>query len=226
MNGHEDDQGLVEACRAGRTEAFGRLVMRYKDRLNATLVRLTGSAEDAQDLVQDAFVRAYQKLEHFQGSSSFYTWVYRIAVNLALSERRKRKSPLRLSDFPAFDPADSPDDSEHSDPTARLERLERAALVQRALLELAPEFRKVVVLKDLEGMRYEEIAEVLEVPVGTVRSRLHRGRCDLRGRLEALLEGRAGGRPERLGRNGNRNETGAPEPDDRSRVGLDDPVGT
>lgn len=222
MSGNEDDQRLVEACRAGRTEAFGRLVMRYKDRLNATLVRLTGSVEDAQDLVQDAFLRAYQKLDRFQGSSSFYTWVYRIAINLALSERRKRKPPVRLSDVPTFDPAEAPDDHERSSPSAHVERLEREALVQKALLELAPEFRAVVVLKDLEGMRYDEIATTLNIPVGTVRSRLHRGRCDLREQLETLLGDRAECRPDRL----RHFEAGAPGRDDRTRVGLDDPVGT
>ncbi len=222
MNGREDDQELVGACRAGRTEAFGRLVMRYKDRLHATLVRLTGSVEDAQDLVQDAFLRAYEKLDHFQGSSSFYTWVYRIAVNLALSERRKRKPPLRLSDVPSFDPANAADDLERSDPTAPIERRERETMVQKALLELSPDFRKVVILKDLEGMRYEEIAEVLGVPVGTVRSRLHRGRCELKGRLEVMMGERVEGRPERV----RTIETRGPGRDDRTPVGLDDPVGT
>lgn len=184
----EDDRELIEACRNGRVEAFGRLVMRYKDRLYPTLLRLTGNAEDALDLIQDTFLRAYQKIDGFHGESSFYTWIYRIAVNLALSERRKRKPPIRLSDVPAFDPADAADDPGRSDPSSRLERQERERLVQKALDQLPPDFRTVVVLKDLEGLRYETIAEVLNVPVGTVRSRLHRGRADLRSRLSALLD--------------------------------------
>lgn len=188
----EDERELIEACRAGRVEAFGRLVVRYKDRLYPTLLRFTGNAEDALDLIQDTFLRAYQKIDRFHGESSFYTWVYRIAVNLALSERRKRRPPIRLSDIPSFDPADAADDPGRSDPSSRLERREREQMVQKALDQLPPDFRAVVVLKDLEGLRYEKIAEILDIPVGTVRSRLHRGRAELRSRLGALLgEGEA-----------------------------------
>ena len=85
-----DDHSLVQECRAGHTEAFGTLVARYQERLYPTILRLLGSAEDAEDILQDAFVRAFQKLDQFQGDSSFYTWIYRIAVNLALSGYRRR----------------------------------------------------------------------------------------------------------------------------------------
>ncbi len=81
MSGFTDDESLIEACRAGETEAYGTLVRRYQDRLYPTVLRLTGCAEDAQDLLQETFLRAYQKLSRFHGESSFYTWVYRIAVN-------------------------------------------------------------------------------------------------------------------------------------------------
>src|SRR5881628_11926 len=91
MSGCLDDQCLIAACRAGKTEAFGVLVNRYQDRLYPTIFRLTGCAEDALDLLQETFLRAYEKLERFHGESSFYTWVYRIAINLALSDRRKRR---------------------------------------------------------------------------------------------------------------------------------------
>src|SRR5262249_5466148 len=99
-----DAQCLIDACRAGKTEAFGVLVNRYQDRLYPTLFRLTGCAEDALDLLQESFLRAYQKLDRFQGESSFYTWVYRIAVNLALSDLRKRRHGL--ANGLAFDPPD------------------------------------------------------------------------------------------------------------------------
>lgn len=187
MMGREDDQRLVEACRAGRTEAFGMLVLRYKDRLYPTIARLTGSPEDALDILQDAFLRAYQKLGHFQGGSSFYTWVYRIAVNLALSERRKRRPAIHRPGPLALDPAEAADDPERSDPAGPLELADRKRLVEQALETLAPEYRAVVVLKDMDGLRYEEIAETLGIPIGTVRSRLHRGRCELRDRLGPLL---------------------------------------
>ena len=96
-----DDQSLVQACRAGQTEAFGSLVARYQDRLYPTVLRLIGSAEDAEDVLQDTFVRAFEKLDQFQGESSFYTWIYRIAVNLALSGYRRRRVRSLLR--PKFD---------------------------------------------------------------------------------------------------------------------------
>ncbi len=175
-----DDERLIEACLAGEKEAFGSLVQRYQDRLYPTVFRISGCAEDAQDLLQDAFLRAFEKLDRFRGGSSFYTWLYRIAVNLALSGRRRRHPPTpRL----AIDPAD---DSSLTDPAMPAERAEREAIVQKALNALAPDHRAVVVLKDLEGLRYEQIAAILDVPIGTVRSRLHRARGELRDLLHVL----------------------------------------
>src|SRR3954463_7747762 len=130
MTGLNDDQPLIEACRAGQTEAFGELVRRYQDRLYPAILRLTGCAEDAHDLLQDAFLRAFQKLGRFHGDSSFYTWIYRIAVNLALSGRR-RKRAVGLGDFGGG--AELSDDPDESDPARPSERAERDALVQRAL---------------------------------------------------------------------------------------------
>ncbi|MFO0892781.1 MAG: sigma-70 family RNA polymerase sigma factor [Isosphaeraceae bacterium] len=188
--GAPDDDSLVSACRSGHTEAFGVLVRRYQDRLYPTIHHLLGSAEDAQDVVQDAFVRAFQKLDQFQGESSFYTWIYRIAVNLALSGRRSRKFSVfqglghRSSHQAAVELAD---ESSASDPSAALERGEREAIVADALGKLCPEHRAVVLLKDFDGCRYEEIGELLNIPVGTVRSRLHRARCELRLLLEGTL---------------------------------------
>jgi RNA polymerase sigma-70 factor (ECF subfamily) len=184
MSGSPDEKCLVDACRAGNTEAFGVLVRRYEGRLYPTAYRLTGSAEDALDLLQDAFLRAYEKLDRFHGESSFYTWVYRIAVNLALSGRRRKKSSARLNGS-SLDP---PDTIHECDPSLRLERDERARTIQEALDALAPDHRAVVVMKEYDGLRYEEIGAILGVPVGTVRSRLHRARCELRERLHALVD--------------------------------------
>ena len=202
MTGFDDDQPLIEAARAGRAEAFGELVRRYQGRLYPTLLRLTGSAEDAQDLLQEAFLRAYRKLDRFRGGSSFYTWLYRLAVNLALSHRRRRKGPARFSELRAEGGAEiePTGDPEQTDPTIPAERAERDALVQSALDALAPDHRAVVVLKEFDGLRYEEIAATLGIPVGTVRSRLHRARHELRGRLSGIIDER----PVRQG---------APDPD-------------
>ncbi len=191
MSRTPDDLSLVEACRSGRTEAFGLLVQRYQDRLYPTIARVVGSAGDPEDILQDAFVRAFEKLDQFQGESSFYTWIHRIAVNLALSGHRRRRvraapPPANRREAPrGLHPAD---ESVEADPAAPLERAERQRIVAAALDELSPEHRAVVVLKDFDGRSYEEIAETLGIPVGTVRSRLHRARCELRDRLRPLVD--------------------------------------
>jgi RNA polymerase sigma-70 factor (ECF subfamily) len=184
MSVGNEDQQLIEACRSGQTEAFGGLIHRYQDRLYPTALRLTGRPDDAFDLLQDAFLRAFQKLDRFHGDSSFYTWIYRIMVNLALTERRKRRKPGR-TEVPLA--TDLIDPSDTSDPADSLTRSERHSQVQIALNSLAPDHRAVVVMKEFDGLRYEEIASMLDVPVGTVRSRLHRARCELRDRLRGLV---------------------------------------
>jgi RNA polymerase sigma-70 factor (ECF subfamily) len=188
MLGGQDDKCLIDACRAGRTEAFGVLVSRYQDRLYPTVLRLAGCAEDAQDLMQDAFLQAFRKLGRFHGESSFYTWVYRIAVNLALSGHRRRRAAGRRRDRVPGAALATVSDPRADDPSAPLERAERDRLVQAALSALAPDHRAVVVMKEFDGLRYDEIGAILGVPVGTVRSRLHRARCELRTRLHALMD--------------------------------------
>jgi RNA polymerase sigma-70 factor (ECF subfamily) len=186
-----DDHSLVAACRAGQTEAFGALVLRYQERLYQTILRLTGSAEDANDVLQDTFLRAFEKLDQFHGDSSFYTWVYRIAVNLALTGYRRRRARSLLKGRGAFAVTrteGSIDLSAEADPTFPLERAERERIVEAALNELGADHRAVVVMKDFDGRRYEEISAILNVPVGTVRSRLHRARGELRDRLKSLVE--------------------------------------
>lgn len=188
MSGSIDDQTLIAACRAGNTEAFGVMVRRYQDRLYPTVLRLTGSAEDAQDLLQETFLKAFEKLSKFQGDSSFYTWIYRIAVNLALSGRRRRRPRASLvegsdghSGLPVIDPRET-------DPSLPLERAERERIIQDALNSLAADHRAVVVMKEYDGLRYEEIGLILGIPVGTVRSRLHRARGELREKLRLLVD--------------------------------------
>jgi RNA polymerase sigma-70 factor (ECF subfamily) len=187
MAAPDDDLGLVRASQGGDTAAFGQLVQRHQDRLFATLLRLTGSYEDARDALQEAFFRAFRKLDRFHGDSAFYTWIYRIAVNLAISERRKRRPHCRAVPAHELDHVE-PASGDDQDPGAPLERAELDAIVQHALNRLPDDQRVVVVLRDLDGLSYEQIAEVLAVPIGTVRSRLHRARGELRQRLEAVLE--------------------------------------
>lgn len=179
-----DDPIVIADCLAGKTAAFGALVGRYQDRLYNTVFRLVDNAEDAMDVVQEAFLHAYQSLESFKGDSQFFTWLYRIAVNTAISHKRRRRVVVRIdgnngeSNFEPLDP------SEHSQPGHALERAEEEQRVHKALARLSPEHRAVLVMKELDGQKYEEIAEALGVPIGTVRSRLHRARLELRELLE------------------------------------------
>jgi RNA polymerase sigma-70 factor, ECF subfamily len=181
-----DDDRIIAATLAGETAAFGDLVLRYQDRLYNSLVRLLGSVEDARDVVQDAFVQAFVKLETFRGRAAFYTWLYRIAFNLAMS-RARRQHPTQSLDATKDSSGREPVDGQPT-PECNFSRLERTELVQSALGELAADYRQVLVLREIEGCRYDEIAEILELPVGTVRSRLFRARLALRDRLAPLVE--------------------------------------
>ena len=175
-----DDRRLIAECLAGRTSAFGELVRRYQDRLYNAVLRVVDHGEDAADVVQDAFLNAYQSLNSFKGDSEFFTWLYRIAFNAAITLRRKRKAVLSFDggdERAATEPADQ---SEYTRPGVALERSEEDGQLQAALTRLSPEHRVVLVLKDLEGQKYEDIAQVLDVPIGTVRSRLHRARMELK----------------------------------------------
>src|SRR5207253_908961 len=173
------------ACRQGDLDAFGQLVRRHQDRLYDTVVRLVGNAEDAQDVVQEAFLNAYQSLDGFRGHSEFFTWLYRIAYNTAISLKRKQRVTLSLSAGPQGEGGTEPtDESDLSRPEQGLERAEEGRCIQAALARLSPEHRMVLILKDLEGQKYEAMAEILEVPIGTIRSRLHRARAELRALLQ------------------------------------------
>jgi RNA polymerase sigma-70 factor (ECF subfamily) len=180
------DSCLIERTLAGEPAAFGELVVRYQDRLFNSLVRLLGSAEDARDAVQEAFVQAFVKLDSFRGSSAFYTWLYRIAFNQAMSHARRQR-PTRSLDEEQSERGREPVDGQPA-PDARLQLGERARQVQRALAELSAEYREVIVLREMDGCKYEQIAEILELPVGTVRSRLFRARLELRDRLAPMVE--------------------------------------
>src|SRR5262249_29652431 len=138
----EDDR-LIAACREGKTEAFGVLVHRYQERLYPTVFRLTGCAEDALDVLQEAFLRAYQNLDRFHGESSFYTWIYRTAITLALSDLRKGRYGAGVG-LPLLVEEGRGDD----DPAAPLERAERDERIQQALASLAADHRAVVVMKE------------------------------------------------------------------------------
>lgn len=180
-----DDAPLIAATLAGNSAAFGQLVGLYQDRLYNSLLRVVGSAEDAGDIVQDAFVQAYVKLDTFRGSSAFYTWLYRIAFNLAMSHARRGRKTTSLDGMKSSVGSEPVDDQPA--PEASMEQREQVELVHAALAELSTEYRTILVLREIDGCRYEEIAEILDMPVGTVRSRLFRARLALREELAPRL---------------------------------------
>jgi RNA polymerase sigma-70 factor (ECF subfamily) len=188
------DGELIKATLAGQPAAFGQLVLKYQDRLFNSVFRLLGSAEDARDITQDAFVQAFLKLETFRGSAAFYTWLYRIGFNLAMSHARS-KHHMQSLDGAKSERGSEPVDGQPL-PEADFAREERAMLVHVALGQLAAEYREVIVLREIEGCRYDQIAEILDLPVGTVRSRLFRARLALRDQLAPLLSEDRGNEPQ------------------------------
>jgi RNA polymerase sigma-70 factor (ECF subfamily) len=192
------DAALVEQCRRGDMQAFGSLVAKYQDRIFNMIYRMCGRRADAEELAQEAFLKALERITQFRGQSQFYTWLFRIAANLTISHRR-RGGRVR------FQSLSGPEEFEHSQadaltaamarrrspaPEAAVMAAETQQRVMEALEELDDEFRLVVVLCDIEDMDYAQIAQVLGVPVGTVKSRLHRARCMLRDKLADLRVGR------------------------------------
>lgn len=178
------DQLLIDRALTGHREAFGELVVRYQDRLFASMLGVTGSSEESEDVVQEAFVRAFLKLDTFKSNSQFFTWLYRIAFNVALSRHRKRRSKVSLDLGDDNNPMDPIDKSESPDePMLRDERVE---MVRIALDQLSEDHRTVLVLRELEDASYEDIAEILNISIGTVRSRISRARAQLKLALETL----------------------------------------
>lgn len=182
---HEDREWI---CRTidGDTESFGLLVRKYQDRLYNGMVQILRNESEAEDVVQDAFVLAFSKLDSFQGKSAFFTWLYRIAYNVAITRLRRRKRGVSLDGGDASVRLDFPDSGPL--PNDTIEKREEAVQLYDALDRLSSEHRSILVLREMEELDYDAIAEILDLPVGTVRSRLHRARIRLRDLLEKVME--------------------------------------
>jgi RNA polymerase sigma-70 factor (ECF subfamily) len=184
---NEDDRRLIAESVQGNREAFSELVTRYQGRLYNAAVRLVDTPEDAADVVQDAFLNAFQSIRSFKGDSEFFTWMYRIAFNVAVTLKRRKKAALSLN---ALEPGrngkthEPVDRSDYVKPGVALQRSEEEKLLYSAIGRLSSEHRDVLVMKEIDGLKYEEIADLLKIPIGTVRSRLNRARFELRGLLE------------------------------------------
>ena len=187
------DQQLIAQTLDGQPAAFGILVRKYQDRLFNSMVHFLRNPSDAEDVVQDAFLQALRKLDTFEGNSQFYTWLFRIARNTAISKMRRKKPTVSL-DSTAFQPRlDFPDDGPR--PSTEMERRERQTELMRAMDQLSSEHREILILREMEEQNYETISEVLNLPVGTVRSRLHRARLQLK---ELLLRNEDSSPPDNI----------------------------
>ena len=187
-----EDLETIRRCRAGSPEAFAGLVRKYQDRVFNVTYRLLGDYEEARDVTQAAFIRAYQSLEGFKGGSAFYTWLYRIAVNAALDarKRRARRPDRTVEDFEKTVAAlhrSGSHNLEADSPAHHLIRTEEYRRIIEAIDALEDSYRVVVVLRDIDGLDYHEIAEVTGLAAGTVKSRLHRARLMLRDKLKDMV---------------------------------------
>lgn len=193
---------LLRAAQLGDRGAYGQLAILYQDRLHNAVLRLVGDVDEARELTQEAFTRGLMNLDGFRGDSSPYTWLFRIAVNLAISQLRKVQrhrvfsldrprangSGLRLaSDDQASSLAEQVAQDSAQSPAEQLERRELHAQVLAALGRLDAEYRAVLVMRDIEGFDYQQMADVLELPLGTLKSRLFRARLALRDELKGYL---------------------------------------
>lgn len=184
-----DDHALIERCRQGDLAAFEPLVEKYRERVWRLAHNYLRDPEEARDVAQEAFVRAWQALPSFRGQSAFYTWLFRIVVNVATDRARQRAArgrafggealPAEEWERTLVDPEAGPEETAH--------RAEQRQRISQALGTLPEHHRTIIMLSDLEGLSYREIAEVLDIPMGTVMSRLHNARKRLRGVLGPLL---------------------------------------
>jgi RNA polymerase sigma-70 factor, ECF subfamily len=191
MTQDDNDQQLVQRVQKGDKSAFDLLVLKYQHRVLKLVSRFVSDAAEAQDVAQEAFLKAYRALPSFRGDSAFYTWLYRIAINTAKNTLvSNRRRPVDF-DLDLQDP-------EQYDRHARLKEIdtpegvllteEIRLVVERAMEQLPEDLRTAIVLREIEGLSYEEIAEAMDCPVGTVRSRIFRAREAIDKRLQPLLD--------------------------------------
>jgi len=180
------DRELVQKCQTGEMSAFEELVSRYHQKVYMVILGLLRNREDALEVAQETFFRAYRKINSFQGGSSFYTWIYRIAVNLAIdAQRRQKRNPLDFRE--SMDGLLESQDEVARDPFADVHDKELRQNLTNAINDLTPEHKAVIVLRTIEGLSYKDIGEILGCSEGTVMSRLHYERKQLQDKLSAFL---------------------------------------
>jgi RNA polymerase sigma factor (sigma-70 family) len=188
----QEEQRLVTRAKAGDAEAYDDLVRRYQERIYATIYHMTANHEDANDLAQETFIKAYQALKSFKGDSSFFTWVYRIAVNKTINFLKQRKSKTHMSlndlDFNTEHDADLVALISDKTPRREVNLIELQEKLNTALQKLSEIHRLVVTLHDVQGLSHEEISKIMDCNTGTVRSRLFYARQQLQAYLSDYLK--------------------------------------
>ncbi len=186
-----DDRTLVARTQQGNRDAFAALVERYQERVLNLVHRRLDDRELALDVAQEVFLKAYRGLSRFEGDAQFFTWLFRITLNETVTAHRKNERHRRAGSLhaPGADGERLPDPPDTSfEPSAEAARLDDAAAVQRAIAELDDDMAQVILLRDIDGRSYQEIAEVLQMPLGSVKSRIHRARQALKERLAQVIE--------------------------------------
>ncbi len=183
------DEQLIARFQQGDVQAFDTLVRRYKDQLLNFVYRFVGNRSDAEDIVQETFLRVYKNKHYYKEIAKFSTWVYTIAGNLAKTElrRRKRHKIFSVSNFVNEERDYDIPDKEHS-PERQVDGTIKEDIIQKAIEKLPPKFKEVIILRDVQGFAYEEISQILNIPLGTVKSRVNRGRLKLQDDLKFLFE--------------------------------------
>ena len=180
------DSELVKQCQAGEMNAFEELVSRYHQKVYMVSLGLLRNRDDAMEVAQEAFFRAYRKINSFQGGSSFYTWIYRIAVNISIdTQRRQKRNPLDFRE--SMDGVMEAQNEVAKDPFADVHDRELREKLTKAINDLTPEHKAVIVLRTIEGMSYKDIGQILGCSEGTVMSRLHYARKKLQDKLKVFL---------------------------------------
>lgn len=192
------DEALVERAQRGERDAFRQLVERYQRRLYAVAFGMVRHKEDALDIVQESFIKVHRHLDSFQGTSSFYTWAYRICANLCIDHLRRRRRQQEVDYDDSLQRGEGGGDGEEAllpsrlgvDPSKVYQRKELLEQLERAMSSLSEKHRAIIVLREVQGLSYTEIAEVLDISKGTVMSRLHHARKNLQDALEGYLQGK------------------------------------
>lgn len=191
MSEREIDQELVVRVQQGDKKAFDLLVLKYQLRVSKLVSRFLRNQADVPDVVQDAFIKAYRALPNFRGESAFYTWLYRIAINTAKNHlvAQSRKNPANSIDAQeAEDYGASEWLKEFASPEREALASELESIIHKAMGDLPPDLREAITLREIEGLSYEEIAAVMDCPVGTVRSRIFRAREAIDSKLQPMLD--------------------------------------